>query len=143
MHARQQGSSDMSGGHEHPDGLLGRIASWFRGGELAGLEPDDVERMASDIGLTGAELRDLAARGADGTDLLYARMAVLGVNRADLDRLAFGLSRDLEKDCACCDSRKQCTKELAQQPEAPGWMAYCANAATLQAAQKLKGRALI
>jgi hypothetical protein len=133
----------MSSGHSKAEGLVDRIFGWLRGGEFDRMPADEVERMAHDIGLSGGELRDLAAKGSDGADLLYARMSALGVTAADIDRMAFGLTRDLEKDCACCCSKEQCAGDLAKQPDAPGWMAYCANAATLEAASRVKGRAII
>jgi uncharacterized protein YjiS (DUF1127 family) len=130
----------MSSAGSHQEGLLARFASWFRGSELDRLDADDVERMAADIGLTGCELRDLAAKGPNGIDLLYDRMAVLGLTRADVERIAFGLAPDLEKDCACCSSKDVCAKDLVEHPAAPGWMSYCANAPSLVAAARMKGR---
>ncbi len=125
-------------------GLLERLAGFFRNGaELDGMPSEDVERMAHDIGLSSGDLRSIVAQGPHGSDLLYERLKALGVSPADVDRLAFGLMRDLERDCSCCGSKDDCAHDLKTQPLSPGWMAYCANAATIEAARKAQGRAAI
>jgi hypothetical protein len=132
------------GGEAAADRLLSRISAWFQGpGELAALPPEEVERMARDIGFSADQLRDMAAMGPDAARLLHERLSALGLSPADVDRVAFGLIRDLERDCACCGSKEQCEKDLAHQPDSPGWMAYCANAGTIDAIRRTKGRAAI
>ena len=126
------------------NGLLERLADWWRNrSEFAALPGDEVERMAHDLGMSGGELRDLAAMGPHAADLLRVRMAALGIGEADIERMSFGLMRDLERDCACCGSKAECRDDLAHRPDSPGWMAYCANAQTLEAARCAKGRAPI
>jgi hypothetical protein len=125
-------------------GLLDRLSHWFSDrNELSALPKAEVERMAQDLGMSASELRDVSARGPHAADLLRVRMAALGLTEADIDRLAFGLIRDLERDCACCASKAECREDLAKHAESPGWMAYCANAQTLDAAASMKGRAPI
>ena len=125
-------------------GLLDRLSRWFSGrSELSALPDDEVERMAQDLGMSAGELRGITAKGPHAADLLRVRMAALGLTQADIDRLAFGLIRDLERDCACCASKEECREDLARQPESPGWMAYCANAKVLDAACAARGRAPI
>jgi hypothetical protein len=124
--------------------LLERLAGLFRSrSELDGLPGDDVERMAHDLGLSACVLRDVVAQGPHGADLLYDRLKAEGVSPADIDRIAFGLMRDLERDCACCASKAECAQDLDVQPTSPGWMAYCANAGTIEAVRRSKGRAAI
>jgi hypothetical protein len=129
--------------HPHAT-LLERLAGLFRTrSELDGLAGEDVERMAHDIGLSAEELREVVAQGPRGSDLLYERLKAQGVSPADIDRIAFGLIRDLERDCSCCGSKAECTHDLETQPESPGWMSYCANAGTIEAVRRSKGRAAI
>ena len=78
--------------------------------------------------------------GPRSAELLHRRMEALGVTHADIDRLSFGLIRDLERDCSCCSAKDECRADLVHQPESPGWTAYCANARTLDAARKARGR---
>ncbi len=124
-------------------GILDRLARWFRRDELAGLPQDDVERMAHDLGVCESDLRQLAAADAGSAELLYERLAALGITEADIERVAFGLTRTLETDCARCGSKEQCARDLAEQPQAPGWMSYCSNAQTLASVQCAKGRAFV
>jgi hypothetical protein len=125
-------------------GLLAQLADWWRRrSELAALPPGEVERMAHDAGLTADDLRALVARGPGAADLLYERMAVLGLARADVERLAPGLMRDLEASCSCCGNKQQCERDLSHHPEDGKWSSYCPNATSLESVQRTKGRALI
>jgi hypothetical protein len=126
-----------------PESFFDRLARWLKPDELAGLPEADVERMARDLGIPEGGLRLLASSGPDSAALLYERMAALGLTEADLERMALGLTRTLEVDCSCCSSKDRCAHDLATQAAAPGWMSYCANAGTLQAASCAKGRPMI
>jgi hypothetical protein len=135
---------DMIAGSGSGGTLLDWIRNLFSSNrELGCLEASDLERVAGDIGVSPGELKHLAAQGDKGAELLHLRMAALGITAGDVERLVFGLSRDLETDCARCGSKGVCSRDLEVAPSAPGWMAYCANAATLDAVSKTKGRALI
>ncbi len=134
----------IAGSSTNAESFLSRLAAWFQApGELAALPREEVERIAHDIGMSAAELREVAARGPGGADLLHERLAAMGLSRADVDRVAFGLMRDLERDCACCGSKDECAHDLREQPDSPGWTGYCANAATLESIRRTKGRAPI
>ncbi len=123
------------------ESLLQRLAHWWRcNRELMTLSVEELDRMSRDLGMTVTELQHVASMGPDSAALLHQRMDALGVTSADIDRLAFGLVRDLERDCSCCASKDECRADLVHQPESPGWMAYCANAQTLDAARKARGR---
>jgi hypothetical protein len=93
----------------------------------------ELERIASDLGMTGAELADLAARGPHAADQLHERMRLLGVRRADVERVAHGLMWDLERTCARCNQKRICSKGLATHPNDPSWGGYCPNAVALTA----------
>lgn len=125
-------------------GAVTRLLTWWRNAmEMASLPHDELDRVARDIGMTGKELEDIAAKGPHAADLLYKRMAVLGLSKVDADHLAFGLMRELQRDCACCGDKDACKKDLAARPEDPFWTDYCPNAITLDAIAKAKGHALI
>jgi hypothetical protein len=124
-------------------GVLERISNWWRQGELSALPTDEVDRIAADLGMSTSQLHDLAAQGPGGADLLYERLDALGVSRADVERMAHGLMRDLERDCACCADKGRCSHDLASRPDDAVWTQYCPNAATLQALQRTRGRAPI
>jgi hypothetical protein len=90
--------------------------------------------------MTGPELKDLAARGPDAAHLLHERMHVLGLTKVDVERVAQGLMRDMERTCACCGEKRVCEKDLAAQPDDPSWGGYCPNAVALTAVKIAKGR---
>jgi hypothetical protein len=127
--------------HGAVDGLLARVARWWRRpDEFGALPQGEMQRMAGELGLSSQDLAALAARGPHAADLLYQRMAVLGIARADVDRVAFGLVRDLEKSCACCGDKDRCIKDLESRPHDRVWADYCSNAVTLDAVTRTKGR---
>lgn len=123
--------------------LLSRLRDWWRRhSELDTMDPEDLERIAKDLGMTGPELKDLAARGPDAAHLLHERMHVLGLTRVDVERVAQGLMRDMERTCACCDEKGVCEKDLAARPDDSAWGGYCPNAAALTSVKINKGRFL-
>ncbi len=119
--------------------FLSRLRDWWqRRGELDAMEPAELERLASDLGMTGRELKELAARGPDAAHLLHERMRVLDLTKADVERVAPGLMRDLERTCACCSEKGVCEKDLATRPDDPDWTGYCPNAVALTGVKIVK-----
>jgi hypothetical protein len=125
--------------HAAVEALLARLRDWWRArNELADIDQDELGRIAGELGMTAEDLEDLVARGPDAANLLCERMHVLGISRADVERAAHGLMRDLERTCACCNEKGICEKDLTKQPDDPGWKSYCPNAITLESLTKLK-----
>jgi hypothetical protein len=119
--------------------FLSRLRDWWqRRSELDAMDPDELERVAKDLGMTGPELRDLAARGPDAAHLLHERMRVLDLTDADVERVALGLMRDLERTCACCREKRVCERDLATRPVDPDWAGYCPNAVALTGVKIVK-----
>ena len=128
--------------HTAVETLLVRVRDWWRAqNELAGINRDELDRVAGDLGMTTRDLEDLVTRGPEATDLLYERMGALGISRADVGRAAGGIMRDLEKTCACCNEKGVCEKDLAERPGDSVWKSYCPNAVTLESLAKLKVQA--
>jgi hypothetical protein len=120
------------------DRFLARWREWWqRGRELGNFDRPELDRLAGELGLTAGDLEDLVARGPAAADLLYQRLSALGLTRADVERVAHGLMRDLERTCACCNEKGVCEKDLARRPEDPAWKGYCPNAISLES---VKGR---
>ena len=113
---------------------------WRRRSELDTMDPEELERTARDLGITGPELKELAVRGPDAAHLLYERMRVLGLTKIDVERVAQGLMRDMERTCACCDEKGVCERDLAARRDDPSWGGYCPNAVVLTAVKIAKGR---
>ena len=123
------------------DHFLTRLREWWhRHNELGNVDRDELERIAGEIGMTGRDLEGLVARGPHAADLLYQRMHALGMARADVERVAHGLMRDLERTCACCNDKGACERDLAKRPDDPAWKDYCPNAISLETIKKTKGR---
>lgn len=115
------------------------FARWRDQMELSRLPNGELDRVAHELGLSGEELIELAAAGPHAADLLYERMRAIGVSRADVDRLGWGVIRDLERSCSCCSEKAQCKADLAAHPDDPVWKGYCPNAISLDAVRRTKG----
>lgn len=108
-------------------------AWWRRRSELDTMDRGELDRIAADLGMTGAELKDLAARGPHAADQLRERMRLMGITGADVERIGYGLMRELERTCAHCREKGRCDKDLAARPGDSAWAGYCPNAVALTA----------
>ena len=89
--------------------------------------------MLRDLGLTRADLRNLADAGPGANELLREMMSVLHLDVAEVERAQPAVLRDLERVCALCDGRDRCRAELSEGTAARDWQEFCPNAVTLQA----------
>ena len=111
-----------------------RLGDWWRRrSELGTLDRCELERIANDLGMTGSDLKELAARGPHAADQLHERMRLLGITRADVEQVAHGLMWDMERTCARCGQKRVCARDLARRPDDPSWGGYCPNAIALTA----------
>jgi hypothetical protein len=99
--------------------------------ELAGCPQDEVNRMASELGLSAGELRELVRQGPSGADLLTRRLRALGIDCAD--PVLLEIKKDLQRCCSFCDSKRECARDLNTDPQSPAWTGYCPNEAALSA----------
>ena len=121
--------------------FLAQLREWWqRRTELASIDRTELQRMAQEFGMSVRELKELAARGPQAADLLGERMRALGIARADVEDVARGLMRDLERTCACCDGKDACRHDLVQRPDDPAWRDYCPNATSLESVRRAKSR---
>jgi hypothetical protein len=122
-------------------GLARRFAHWWRkwnGNRRAMLELDacgsaEVEHIARDVGVSGADLSILAGKWPDAADLLYSRMYEINLDRKEITQADPEVMRDLQRVCTVCGSKRRCEHELAKNPSDPAWQKYCPNATTLLA----------
>ena len=128
--------------HSAVETLLVRLSDWWRAqsNDLANIDSNELSRIARECGMSAEDLVTLAARGPRAADLLYERMRVLGLSKADVEHAAQGLMHDLERTCSCCDEKRGCKKDLANKPDDAGWKDYCPNAISLESLTRLKGR---
>jgi hypothetical protein len=134
---QQTTKSALTAAAEH---FLTRLREWWQRGGLAGIDREELQRMAREFGMSVPDLEHLVARGPHAADLLHERMRALGIARADVEDVARGLMRDLERTCACCDGKGACEQDLAKRPDDPAWKDYCPNAVSLESVQRAKGR---
>lgn len=113
---------------------------WRQRGELAAMDGSELERLAAELGMTSRDIHHLVGLGPDAAALLYCRLAALGITRADVERVAPGLARDLERTCACCNHKHTCENDLDSRPNATDWQDYCPNATALESAKRCRGR---
>ena len=133
--------------------VFSAIARWWRrwtgarsdSFELESCGPDQVKRMAQDLGLSASELLSLSSQGLYGSNLLERRMAALNLEPDELARSEPALLRDLQRLCTTCTSPRRCARDLAQElardpaePASRDWREYCPNATTLNMLSTLK-----
>jgi hypothetical protein len=131
----------MSHETSEPPAFVYRFARWWRnwnGRRRAMLDLDccgsaEVERIARDVGVSGADLAVLAGKWPDAADLLYLRMKEVHLDRKEITQLEPEVMRDLQRVCTVCGSKRRCEHELAKNPSDPAWQRYCPNATTLSA----------
>jgi hypothetical protein len=122
-------------------GFVRRVAHWWRKwnvrrramADLNCCGPAEVERIAREVGVSGADLAILAGKWPDAGDLLYWRMNEIQFDRTELTQTHPQVMRDLQRVCTVCGSKRRCEHELVRTPSAPAWQKYCPNATTLSA----------
>jgi len=101
--------------------------------DLGRCSPAEMERIARDVGVSGADLSILAGKWPDAADPLYWRMNEIKLDRKEITHADPQVMRDLQRVCTVCASKRRCEHELANNPSDPAWKKYCPNATTLAA----------
>jgi hypothetical protein len=115
-----------------------RAIGCFR--ELGMCGPDEVMRMAKDIGVTPSQLHELVNKGPGAANLLKRMLVALRVDPkvlADMDPLVM---RELQWLCITCDNKKRCERELAKGTAAEHFREFCPNAVSLDELLDQKGQ---
>lgn len=123
------------------DFVVSAIANWINKyrlthgmhAELGECSPEDVMRIAADIGVPAAELRALAAKGPDAANLLGKLLVKLCVDPVQLANANPAVMRDLQRLCVVCGHKERCRHELSDGTAAEHYQEYCPNAFTLDA----------
>ena len=122
-------------------GFARLLAHWWRSWngrrrtmvDLDGCGPAEMERIARDVGVSGADFSILAGKWPDAADQLYWRMNEIKLDREGITQADPQVMRDLQRVCTVCGSKRRCAHELAKNPSDPAWQKYCPNATTLRA----------
>ena len=118
-------------------GWIRAVASRFvNDGELQGLDCAEFAQIAKDLNLSPPELYAISTGGNLSGDLLNKRMAEYGLSPEVLKKQHPEVSRDLERVCGMCSSKRRCASEFEQQGSDPSRSDYCPNTQTLQALER-------
>lgn len=120
-------------GNNHDPGLLGRIVARIRdrarrGQELANLTQADLDSMASDLGITQADLLDVLPRAADDSRLMDRMMEARGLDPVAIRHNLGALVRDMELICTRCGAAARCRCDLRNDTAEEHCHEYCGNA---------------
>ena len=102
--------------------------------------PDEVMRMAKDIGVTPNQLRELVRKGPDSANLLKSMLVALHVDPniiADMDPLVM---REMKWLCITCNNKKRCEHELAKGTATEHFHEFCPNAVSIDELLNQKGQ---
>ena len=108
--------------------------------ELAACPPGELRRIASDVGLSGDDLRLLCRRHNGPSELLPQRLQLLGIDPEFVRHAAPTTFRDLARVCASCKASRRCARDLARGDVQAGMDAYCLNGPTIDALMVRDGR---
>jgi hypothetical protein len=126
---------------ERITGLMeGMRQSWRRAlsrrqtiNELAACPPSELRRIASDVGLSGDDLRQLCRSDFGPSHLLPQRLQLLGIDREFVMRTEPATYKDLARLCASCRATRRCARDLARGDVQAGMDDYCLNGPTIDA----------
>ena len=117
------------------------IARWWRDWTARRAAVEDLdccgaeqtELIARDVGISVPELRALAGRWPESTNLLSRRLAALGLDENAIRSRQPAVLQDLQRVCTLCSNSEDCKYDLARNPNDPVWHVYCPNVMTLEA----------
>jgi hypothetical protein len=95
--------------------------------ELAACPPSELRRIASDVGMSGADLRRLCRSDHGASELLPERLRLLGLDPQFVQHDAPLLFRDLARVCASCQASRRCARDLVRGDVQAGMSTYCLN----------------
>ena len=102
--------------------------------------PDELMRMAKEIGVTPSQLHELVSKGPGNANLLNTMLVALHVDPkvlADMDPL---IMRELRWLCITCSNKKRCEHELAKGTATEHFREFCPNAVSLDELFYQKGQ---
>jgi len=116
-------------------GVIARCCDWVkarfeRGDDPYTMSRDELALMASDLGITEYDLREVLPKAADNSLLMDRMMLARGLDPDRIRKLWGGLTRDLELTCCRCGATARCRAELTLGLAAENAHEYCGNAET-------------
>src|SRR5262245_57204382 len=101
--------------------------------ELAACPPNELQRIARDVGVSVRDLRIIATAHPGPSELLPQRLRLLGVDPAYVKSALTATYRDLERTCAMCQAWRRCARDLANAAVQAGMDSYCLCSPTIDA----------
>jgi hypothetical protein len=116
--------------------LLSRVFDWLKArlaqeSELASMSYQDLQFLASDIGVSVADLRAIGPKITDHDDLMRKMMLARGLDPDAVRRAFASVMRDMEVTCARCREVGVCQRELAANTAAEHCHDFCINASVM------------
>src|SRR5690348_10388576 len=116
--------------------LLSRVFDWIRAhlaqdSELANMSYQDLQFLASDIGVSVADLRAIGPKITDHDDLMKRMMLARGLDPDVVRRALSAVMRDMEVTCARCRDVGTCQRALAANTAAEHCHEFCPNASVM------------
>jgi hypothetical protein len=123
--------------------LLTRVVDWLKAhvsseSELANMSYQDLQFLASDIGVSVADLRAIGPMITDHDDLLKQMLLQRGLDPDAVRRAFGGVMRDMEITCARCHEVGVCQRELKANTAAAHCHEFCGNAEVMDDLQAVK-----
>jgi hypothetical protein len=101
--------------------------------ELAACPPNELQRIAQDVGASVSDLRIIAAAHPGPSELLPLRLELMGLDPGYVRSALTATYRDLERTCATCPAWRRCARDLAKGDAQGGMDRYCLCSATIDA----------
>jgi len=107
------------------------------------LEPSEFAAIARELSITPEDLDTLVHKGPQAVDELPKLPKALGIDETALARNQPLVLRDMERVCAACQQKHQCSRDLRDGTSAEHFDEYCLNASTIDALdRKQRNRAV-
>lgn len=115
--------------------VIARALDWLkarmsRNNELAQMSNADLQFLASDIGISSTDLRQVVLQTSDHSDLMDRMIRARGLDPAEVRRALNG-SRHMEITCALCLESGICRRELEGGTAGANSHEFCANAQSM------------
>lgn len=127
------------GAYPRIEAVINSVAQWVKRyrvaagarHELAMCPPEEVARIANDLGIGRREFDLVATKGPGSADLLQKMLRALGVDPEAPALKEAGVMRDLQRLCVTCGHKTECAQDIAAGTAAQNFYGYCPNAYTL------------